>query len=95
MRTPSPEQTSNGVPFTDPGSSIVRGLKAEGHYAGANRIRLQIPHSRATPRELRQRVPEGWRGARPSRRLATGRDVALYISDDNKAIIYRITYESQ
>jgi len=27
--------------------------------------------------------------------LATGRDVALYISDDNKAIIYRVTYESQ
>jgi len=33
MLTLSPEQTSNSVPFTDPGSSIVRGLKAEGHYA--------------------------------------------------------------
>ena len=31
---------------------------------------------------------------RPAR-LATGRDVALCLSDDNKAIIYRVTYESQ
>jgi len=70
----------NAVPFTDPGSSIVRGLKAEGHDAGANRSRLEIPHPRARPRELRQQVPEGWRGARPSRRSChrTGRR-ALYL----------------